>query len=417
MQCLILNEKFIFSSFITMKPEEKYKTNKKTLLISVNALYIFDKELPSELLIKEEEKDFLENTLLLKYFHEEIFISNYNDNSIKYKLTSNNNEEFTIKFPNNQINTKEFIKILIIFEGWKISCNLYMKQNIEEFEIKKNMKDDSFINENNDDYIENSDDITKDPPDKIHLFKIIDKYIQNNYILLIDVDFLKIQKKYPFFIKQFWHILLYFQKIKIKIYFDDEISKRFNRMLPETTDLINNCFDLAPKKIRFCFQILDLKSTNLKDNYFEKIFIYVITKSPLLETLDLSHNLLTNKSLLTLIENSRLNINLKNLIVSYNNFSSENLTKIIFNFSKIYLGIIYFDFKGNPIDNNFLSNFNPKIYEDLHNKIKELIFNSNVNKNNNYNNKEYVIFDFRNTNINIEKTCMKFYLKKKKRCF
>jgi hypothetical protein len=80
------------------------------------------------------------------------------------------------------------------------------------------------------------------------------------------------------------------------------------------------------------------------------------------------------------------------------------------------LGIIYFDFKGNPIDNNFLSNFNPKIYEDLHNKIKELIFNSNVNKNNNYNNKEYVIFDFRNTNINIEKTCMKFYLKKK-RCF
>ena len=127
-----------------MKPEEKYKSNKKTLLISINALYIFDKELPSELLIKEEEKDFLENTLLLKYFHEEIFISNYNDNSIKYKLTSNN-EEFTIKFPNNQINAKEFIKILIIFEGWKISCNLYMKQNTEEFEIKKNMKDDSFI--------------------------------------------------------------------------------------------------------------------------------------------------------------------------------------------------------------------------------------------------------------------------------
>ena len=34
----------------------------------------------------------------------------------------------------------------------------------------------------------------------------------------------------------------------------------------------------SPKKIRFCFQILDLKSTNLKDNYFEKIFIYKIMK-------------------------------------------------------------------------------------------------------------------------------------------
>ena len=63
-----------------------------------------------------------------------------------------------------------------------------------------------------------------------------------------------------------------------------------------------------------------------------------------------------------------------------------------------------FDLRGNKIDNTFLENFNPKNIEEIKNQLETFDIGT----------KEPLVFDFRNTNIHIDKLSSSFYLKKKK---
>ena len=95
MQCLTLKENFIFTAQIKLNIERKNSDSSESidsiLLTTINALYIFKKT------DQNKPDDFLENKLLLKFQHEEIYVEKYTNenNEIKYKLI---NEDSDIKF-------------------------------------------------------------------------------------------------------------------------------------------------------------------------------------------------------------------------------------------------------------------------------------------------------------------------------
>ena len=402
MECLYLKEKYIFSSNISVlfNNTDLYEI---TLLLTIDALYFFEKKNNQ---IKEGP-DFLESHLLFKFKHEEICLKSIssNDDSIEYYILKKYDDyfpEFFLKF-SNQPKGKEYVKILILFEGWKFAVNsirryYYNKQNqSENYSFNENNEINSSNSENdsnfeNNDY--NKNEKIEFNVNKYYLFKIIEKFIIYDYVLIIDYIFLKLEKYYKGFVKLFFNCISYFQKIQIKIILDDETSK-----------LIKNFF---PKKtIKFCLRYLNLSSIYLKDNYAKIILIPFINNSPHLENLNISNNLLTNNFLNIIIEEIKPNFFLKTFNISYNKITSDNLSKIIYELSKIFLSITLFDLRGNKIDNNFLNNFEPKNYEELHSKIQDLINSPNITK-------ETIIFDLRGNEIDLEKTSLRFYLKKKK---
>jgi len=402
MECLYLKEKYIFSSNISVlfNNTDLYEI---TLLLTIDALYFFEKKNNQ---IKEGP-DFLESHLLFKFKHEEICLKSIssNDDSIEYYILKKYDDyfpEFFLKF-SNQPKGKEYVKILILFEGWKFAVNsirrsYYNKQNqSENYSSNENNEINSSNSENdsnfqNNDY--NKNEKIEFNVNKYYLFKIIEKFIIYDYVLIIDYIFLKLEKYYKGFVKLFFNCISYFQKIQIKIILDDETSK-----------LIKNFF---PKKtIKFCLRYLNLSSIYLKDNYAKIILIPFINNSPHLENLNISNNLLTNNFLNIIIEEIKPNFFLKTFNISYNKITSDNLSKIIYELSKIFLSITLFDLRGNKIDNNFLNNFEPKNYEELHSKIQDLINSPNITK-------ETIIFDLRGNEIDLEKTSLRFYLKKKK---
>ena len=410
MECLTLNEHLIFSSNITasFNGAESFEA---MLLLSIEALYFFEKK-NNQL---KEGPDILESHLLFKFKHEEICLKNIlsNDDSIEYYILKKFDDffpEFFLKF-SNQPKGKDYVKILILFEGWKFALNsikrlLYNNKNeinSEDYDNENNSFFNNEISENSDDENNNKtsnnsteirEEITELNFDKHYLFEIIEKFISNDFTLIIDYIFLKLEKKCKGFVKLFFNCICYFQKIQIKLLFDDEISKTFQDFIPNDD-------------MKFCLRHLNLSSANLKDNYAESILIPLINNSPHLENLNISNNNLTNSFLNIMIEEVKPNIFLKTFNISYNQLTSENLSKIIYQISKLFLAINLFDLRGNKIDNNFLNYFEPKNYEELHSKIQDLINSSNSSK-------EIITFDLRDNEIELEKTSLRFHLKKKK---
>ena len=402
MECLDLKEKFIFSSNISVifNNVDLYEIS---FLLTIDALYFFEKKNNQ---IKEGP-DVLESHLLFKFKHEEICLKSIssNDDSIEYFILKKYDDsfpEFFLKF-GNQPKGKEYVKILILFEGWKYAVNSIKRtynnkqnqnENISFDEDNDKSSDD---NENNSSYESNENDQKEQIDfniDKYYLFKIIEKFIIYDYVLIIDYIFLKLEKYYKGFVKLFFNSISYFQKIQFKIILDDDISKSISNFFPQET-------------IKLCLRQLNLSSINLKDNYVTSILIPFLNNSPHLENLNISNNLLTNNCLNIIIQKIKPNIFLKTFNISYNQITSDNLSKIIYELSKIFLSITLFDLRGNKIDNNFLNNFEPKNYEELHSKIQDLINSPNSTK-------ETIIFDLRGNEIDLEKTSLRFYLKKKK---
>ena len=188
MECLNLNEHFIFSSNITasFNGADPFEA---TLLLSINALYFFEKK--SNLL--KEGPDILESHLLFKFKHEEICLKNIlsNDDSIEYYILKKFDDffpEFFLKF-SNQSKGKEYVKILILFEGWKFAFNsikrsLNSKNDIDnndsdsENNSKNNESNEKKENSNNDNEKNNISNEKKKEMmlfevDKNYLFKII----------------------------------------------------------------------------------------------------------------------------------------------------------------------------------------------------------------------------------------------------
>ena len=405
MQCLTLKENFIFTCQIKYRLDQKNSeltdNTDSILLITIKAIYIFE---PTS---KNKPDDFLENKLILKCLHENVYIEKYSNeiNEIKY-ISEDPHLKFIIKLETPL--AKEYIKILSLFEGWKIAVKKATELK-DPLNLKEVRNTDMGIEEDRKKERRNTknyNNITEGYPNIIYLFQIIDSFIQHDYVFQIDYLIMQLYKEYPNFLKEFFYVISIFNKVKIDLLIDDQISDVFPNLLPQDT-YINN----IPVIIKYSLIHLSLKSSNLKDSFAKRILPIFIVKSPFLQTLDLSYNYLTNLIFQVLIVKDFININLKTLNVSYNQLSNDNLSKFIFQISKQFLCITLFDLRGNKIDNRFLNNFNPKAYEELRNIIQEKL--SGNNQNNNYN-KENIVFDLRDTNINIEKTSYRLYLKKKK---
>ena len=407
MQCLTLKENFIFTSQIKLTIDrinsESTENVDAILLTTIDALYFFKKD-------QNKSDEFLENKLLLKCKHDQIYIEKYiNDgNEIKYSsIFQNIDLKFSFKMEHPL--AKEYVKILALFEGWKLA----IKENEEEVGKRANKN----MAENENEIIETKSGKRSNKayekdynPKRFLLFQIIDSFIQNNFVFQIDYLILQLYKEYPYFVKQFFYVITIFPKIEINLILDEQLSDTFMNLFPnyDTDSLKDNVPNL-----KYSLVHLSLKSIYLRDSFAEKILPPLIERSSLLQTLDLSHNFLTNKIFGILLIEDYMNIHLKNLNLSYNQLTSDNLSKYIFQISKKFLGIILFDFRGNKIDNRFLNTFNPKVYEELRNVINEKIQTININNNNNYS-KTMITFDLRETNINLDKTSFRLYLKKKR---
>ena len=426
MQSLTLKENFIFTCSVEYHQERKNSDSgekKSILLMTIKAIYIFDKK-------QEDQVVFLEDKLLLKCLHDDIYIESYDNdknevifretkeakkqreaeeakkNSKSKKKKKGESKEqpdlrFVIKFLDTQT-AKEYIKILALFEGWKLAVKSAKKsaEPITIREIGNDNDNDKNQRRNTKNYI-----INDTFPNIIYLFGIIDSFIEHDYVFQIDLYIMQLNKYYKSFLKEFFFFITIFEKIKIDILINESIADTLQEILPQ--ELPDNINDNP-----FCYSLthLSLKASGLKDSFAEKILPNFITNSPFLETLDLSNNFLTNKVFIIFIKD-HINDSLKTLNLSNNCLSSKELSKYIFQISKVFLSITLFDLRGNQIDNRFLNSFNPKKYDELRNAIRNMIGN---NSNNIYNSKEKVVFDLRCTNINIDKTCYRLYMKKKR---
>ena len=414
MQCLTLKENFIFTCQIKYRLDRKNSeltdTIDSILLITIKAIYIFEPSLKKSEQNKPE--DYLENKLILKCLHDDVYIEKFQNeiNEVKYCASNElSHLKFVIKLETPL--AKEYVKILALFEGWKLAVK-NAKENKETINIKEAGNTDMDIidedlrkgRRNTKNY-----NMSEGYPNIIYLLQIIDSFIQHDYVFQIDYLILQLYKEYPAFFKDFLLVITIFNKVKIDLLLDEQSAEIFPNLLPQESDYLKENY--LPITIKYSLIHLSLKSSNLKDTFAERILPPFILKSPFLQVLDLSNNSLTNAIFQILITKDYININLKNLNLSYNQLSSDNLSKYIFQISKQFLCITLFDLRGNKIDNRFLNNFNPKAYEDLRNIIQEKL--SGNNPSNNYS-KETVVFDLRDTNINIEKTSYRLYLKKKK---
>ena len=436
MQCLILKENFIFTCPIKHHFEsinsEAVEITDSILLVTINAIYIFAPTLKrSE---QNNEEDYLEKKLLFKFLHEDAYIDKFtNDiNEVKYIVSikyEDENKDKNKKKNKNKYESrsekkymvslvmkletplaKEYIKILALFEAWKLAIKVTKPSNETIKEIGNNPdEEDKIIMKST------LKDNYKKSPDIICLFQIIDSFIQHDYVFQIDFLIIQLYKDHPVFLKQFFYVITIFDKIKIELIFDEkktDISDIVSDIFPTVVQQEIDFNNVNSYNIKYSLINLSLKSSRLRDSFAEKILPYFILRSPFLQILDLSHNYLTNGIFQILLQKDfYINVSLKSLNLSYNGLSSENLSKYIFQLSKEFLCITLFDLRGNKIDNRFLNNFNPKAYEELRNIIQDKL--SGNNPNTNYS-KEIVVFDLRDTNINIEKTSFRLYLKKKK---
>ena len=403
MQCLSLKENFIFSSNIKLtkhkeNSEEAGEAQESILLTTINGLYIFKNESNKN----DKNDEFLENKLLLKCKHEDIYVEKFiNENELMYAIGCKRKDDdykFTIKLEHPHF-SKEYIKILVLFEAWKTA----IKYNYKEYKtsINKDDKDDKDDKEK-----KNIETGTRELPEKFYLFQMIDSYIQNNFVFQIDDIIFDLHRKDQDFVECFFNVITIFQNIAVNLEITDQNSSIFQYLFQS---YINN--NISNTNIKHSLINLSLKSIYLKDSYAERILPSLIFYSPYLKTLDLSHNKLTNKIFQILYKKGFLNVHLNTLNLSYNELTSDNLSKYIFQITKEFLRINLFDLRGNLIDNRFLNNFNHKAYEELRNSIQEKLSGNNLT--NNYP-KESITFDLRETNINLDKTSFRLYLKKKR---
>ena len=412
MQCLTLKENFIFSCQVKFHLERKNSdlsdTQDALLLITIKAIYIFDPSIKKT--EQNKEDDYLEKRLLLKCSHDEVYIKKFTNEINEVKYTSSNEDSdlrFIIKLDTPL--AKEYIKILALFEAWKLAVKA-AKDAREAFNLK-DVGNEMDIDEDVRNRRRNTKtyNMNENYPNIIYLFQIIDSFIEHDYVFQIDYLIKELHKDYPFFLKKFFLVITIFNKIKIDFLLDEQTADIFQNILPQEVE--SNKENMIPINLKYSLIHLSLKSTNLKDSTAERILPYFLIRSPFLQILDLSQNYLTNGVFQYLLMKDFINVHLKTLNLSYNQLSSDNLSKYIFQLSKEFLCITLFDLRGNKIDNRFLNNFNPKAYEELRNIIQDKLQGNNPS--NNYS-KEMIIFDLRDTNINLEKTSLRLYLKKKK---
>ena len=414
MQCLTLKENFIFTCPIKhhfeRKNSETLEISDSILLITIKAIYIFEPTLKRS--DQNKPEDYLENKLLFKCLHDEVYIDKFTNemNEVKYVSVTEETDNLVIKLETPL--AKEYIKILALFESWKLAIKI-TKESKEPFNLKDVANTDLDIDEEAKNRRRNTKNYNfgENYPNIIFLFQIIDSYIQHDFVFQIDYLIMQLHREYPLFLKQFFYVITIFNKVKIDILLEDQMADIFPIILPQEIDFLKDFNNMNSFGIKFSLIHLSLKNTNLKDSFAERILPPFILKSPFLQILDLSYNFLTNGIFQILLIKDFIHINLKTLNLSYNQLSSDNLSKYIFQISKEFLCITLFDLRGNKIDNRFLNNFNPKAYEELRNIIIDKFSGNNPNAN--YS-KENIYFDLRDTNINIEKTSYRLYLKKKK---
>ena len=356
---------------------------------------------------------------------------NYKKEIPKYPIYYNQSHKFKFKYSSQK--EKNFIKIMIIIEGYKYAINhsllslpindetLIKKKTVEKMD-KKTINKNSYINCN-------------------YLYELINNLIENNFKLIIKPEFFD---EDPKLLKEFTPFLSFLKELKIEciLYEEDEnskqvdnpssneetftsaISDRFNlekveKTISEKKNLRTlktiKDFKLPSKPINLgnVWYLISLDASNvyMNDRGFSKSIIQFIEKCPDLEYLNLSYNLLTNHVFVKLLESK--NYHLKELDLSYNKIKSDNLNLELRWMVINYLKLEKINLQGNIIRNLFLKKFNPQKFDSLLSEIRKLINeNSSMSLNSKSDSNEHkkIIINLKDNYFNIDEINNTFYL-------
>ena len=358
MQCLKLKENFIFCCPCELFIKDEANDFKKIrLLVTITSMYFFTTEHVT-ITSKENERDIkLEDLLYLKVNHIDMFLNDSTETEISYKVVKNASI-FQMMIKLKSVYAKEYIRILLLIQGWFIDYYAQKKTNFSK-------------------------------PNYSCLFKILDTYITNNFTFIID-NTLYLYLKKKIITEDFAPFLTILQKIKFTLFLKQGWGSELGVLFSNPRVFMNLTY-------------LSMSSINLTDDLLSTFGLSFIRYSPYLETLDLSNNVLTNKTLENFVANYPCGLRLKTLDLSYNNINNKKLHYYLTFLTKSFISLTLFDLRGNKFDNKFLEVFEPKNVEEIRMQLELLDMGT----------KENLVFDFRNTNIEIDKIASTFYLKKK----
>ena len=352
--------------------------------------------------------------------------------NIKYPIYYNQSHRF--KFKNSSLKEKNYIKTMIIIEGYKYAINhsilsiplredsVKRKKTIDKNE-KKIFNKNSYINCE-------------------YLFNLINNLIENNFKLIIKPNFFD---EDPKLLKEFTPFLSFLKELKIEciLYEEEENSKQDNPSSNEETfaSAISDRFNLEKieksvekKTLRNMKTIkdnkpinksimlgniwylisIDVSNTYLNDRGFSKSIIQLIEKCPYLKYLNLSYNLLSNQVFVKLLESK--NYQLKELNLSYNKIKSDNLNLELRWIVMSYLNLDNLNLQGNVIRNVFLKKFNPEKFDDLLSEIRKIVNENSISsqnsskKSDSHDNFNKIIINLKDNYFNIEEINNSFYL-------
>ena len=342
-----------------------------------------------------------EDFILIKLNQCDIYLFDYNINEsiIEYKC-NNDNHSYKFKFKHSTIKEKNYIKTLMIIEGYK-------------FSIKKS-------------FVLNSDTkkLTSDLINTEFLIHFLDNCILNKYkILIIDEKFFQEDQS---LLKIFTECLTIFREIKLEInlYEDDNTHVEENILWGDlgNTETCANAFvdrfnlnlkESEQSKINVNYfnniLVIDVSNTFMNNKGFHKAILPLIQKCPFLEKLLLNNNFLTDE-FFSKINYMQGNTNLKILDLSYNKIKGVNLSKnlrlIVTTFFEIEMIIL----KGNMIETSFINKFNPVHFNELIKKVRTIINSEDKKEEKKIYEFKKIKIDLRENLIDIEKQEKKFYL-------
>ena len=357
----------------------------------------------------------LEDFILIKLPQNEIYMTNYDldEGLIEYKHKESGNN-FKFKFKHNTMKEKNYIKILIIIEGYKYSIKNTLLVN-PAMEKKRNnnnisIRNKTLMTRRKNSISKNGENVRQMSLEMINtefIIYFLDNLINNKFkVLIIDEAFFQEEQN---LLKIFTSFLLEFKKIKIKInLFEEEdnnidednliggetvnketfasaFNDRFNLDTHENKQqvIINN--NVKEKNVYnpnnkinennyniFQLIIIDASNTFMNNKGFIKAILPLAQKSPFLEKLLLNNNYLTDDIFIRLNELSS-NYNIKIIDLSYNKIKGINLSSNLRLLITTFFELELINLQGNLVPTSFLNRFNPIKFNNLLINIRKIL--------------------------------------------
>ena len=394
----------------------------------------------------------LEDFILIKLPQNEIYMTNYDldEGLIEYKHKESG-KNFKFKFKHNSMKEKNYIKILIIIEGYKYSIKNTLLVNPVMEQKKRNMinnnmsiRNKTLMTKRKNSISKNVENVRQMSLEMINtefIINFLDNLINNKFkILIIDEAFFQEEQN---LLKIFTSFLLEFKEIKIKInLFEEEdnnideenliggetvnketfasaFNDRFNLDTHENKQQININNNVKEKNIystnnkinennynNFQLIIIDASNTFMNNKGFIKAILPLAQKSPFLEKLLLNNNYLTDDIFIRLNELSS-NYNIKIIDLSYNKIKGINLSSNLRLLITTFFELELINLKGNLVPSSFLNRFNPIKFNNLLINIRKILNEGNEEEKSE---KIKLKIDLRENMIDKEKIGNQFYL-------